>query len=425
MATTGFAALEHELRHALNDELHARPPVPLATPVEAVHIAVLSSESEAEADSARVAALCRSYGIAAPPAGARHHSAVLGPTRIKWERHTEFSTVTLFRAPDAPEDGRLLQQWLRALPGRLLVAARGEVRRGDEGLDEATLSDYFRGEAYVGSLAADGWAKVWTDFRIRPDGFTRILVADRGMGPRKAGRVLQRLFEIETYRMMALLALPAMQRIRPELSLIEERLGRITGTAVARHALDAERVLLAELGDVAARTEAVANRTGYRLAASRAYYAIVRRNIAELREQRLEDLQTVGEFLDRRLAPAMRSCEAAAARHEALSQRIARATSLLRTRVDVALEGRSQALLQEMHGQAGQQLRLQETVEGLSIVAIGYYAVGLLGVLLQPLYELYGLPYPLLKAAAVPLVLLVAWAGMRRLKRRALAHAGG
>src|SRR3546814_19661742 len=81
--------------------------------------------------------------------------------------------------------------------------------------------------------------------------------------------------------------------------------------------------------------------------------------------------------MDRRLAPAMRTCESTAGRLETLASRVGRASNLLRTRVDIQLEAQNRDVLVSMNRRARLQLRLQETVEGLSVVAIRYYTVEL------------------------------------------------
>ncbi|HIP23605.1 MAG TPA: DUF3422 family protein, partial [Rhodobacteraceae bacterium] len=59
-------------------------------------------------------------------------------------------------------------------------------------------------------------------------------------------------------------------------------------------------------------------------------------------------------------------------------------------------------------------LRLQETVEGLSVVAISYYAISLLNYLLSPFAPLLGLEkYQLTAIFVLPVVLLAWWMGKR------------
>jgi uncharacterized membrane-anchored protein len=153
----------------------------------------------------------------------------------------------------------------------------------------------------------------------------------------------------------------------------------------------------------------------YRFSAANAYYELVQQRIDELREERIEGLQTFREFNDRRFLPAIATCRAVSARLTALSERIAHATVLLSTRVSVTRERQNQNVLQSMDRRADLQLRLQQTVEGLSVAAITYYIVGLV------YYAAKGfLPHEArwspeqIAAAAIPIVLgLVAW-GLRR-----------
>jgi uncharacterized membrane-anchored protein len=257
------------------------------------------------------------------------------------------------------------------------------------------------------------------DFKVRPDGFARILLRDSNLRPRQAGRLVQRLLEIETYRMTALLAFPAAKRHTGGLASIGERLTTITGRLNEGGDIGSERRLLDDLMMLSSEIEDVAAATTYRFSAASAYYALVLRRVEELREQRVEGLQTLSEFVDRRLAPAMRTCEAVAERLETLSRRVARASQLLRARVDIQLEAQNRDLLESMNRRARLQLRLQQTVEGLSIAAITYYLASLVGYLAKGA-ESAGLPVDpdLAVAIAIPLLAIAIWFALRRLHRR-------
>ena len=137
--------------------------------------------------------------------------------------------------------------------------------------------------------------------------------------------------------------------------------------------------LLDRLTRLEAEIENRQSETRYRFSAADAYHELVQRRIEELREQRIQGLQTFREFTERRLAPAMNTCRSVAARQESLSQRVSRATRLLSTRVDLTRERQNQVLLESMDRRARLQLRLQSTVEGLSVAAVTYYVVGLIG----------------------------------------------
>jgi uncharacterized membrane-anchored protein len=416
---------EHPWRRALSEELHARPYEALIAPLRASHLAMVSTEEDAAADRAHVAALCRRCGAPPPDAEARHLSVELGPYRLKWERHTEFSTYSFFRPADfddpfpAPAIELVPKDWLAALPGQRLVAVHvalepphGRARSVED------LYRLFGTDNIAGSGMSGGAAEAYTDFRLHEDGFGRILVRDISLKPRQAGRLIQRLLEIETYRMMALLAFPQAREVGPKVSAIDRELAGIANTMGEIRGIGDEQHLLEHLTALSTRVEQLSASTSYRFGASRAYYALVDRRIEELRESRIEGLQTVREFLDRRLAPAMRTCESAAARLDASAGRVSRSASLLLTRVDLDLEGQNQELLQSMNRRAKLQLRLQQAVEGLSVTAISYYLVSLVGYVAKAV-ERVGVPADpaiVQGLAIVPVVVLVGL-GIRHVRR--------
>ena len=110
-------------------------------------------------------------------------------------------------------------------------------------------------------------------------------------------------------------------------------------------------------------------------------------------------------FLQRRVAPAMRTCRSVEERQANLSRKLTRATTLLRTWVDVEVEKQNRDLLASMNNRARLQLRLQQTVEGLSVAAVSYYVVGLIGYLAKgtPLFGHASHP-ELVTAVSVPFV---------------------
>ncbi len=425
---------DHALRVVLTNEVHARPSETLGTPMRATMLAMLSGEGEAEGDRRHLEALCDWAGVPRPPAGATHHSGSFGTFRLKWERHTEFSSWTVFR-PSPPSGGSAAglladpfldpalnavpRDWLAGLPGELMVGIHVAVLDADTPDPTASqLAAVFGSENHVGTRIAGRAATAWTDFRIHGDGFSRILVADHSMTGHQAGRVVQRLLEIETYRVMALLALPVARGVLPRIGPIESDLADLTVSIATPHGLEDERALLDRLTRLAAETERIASETAYRFGAARAYHQLVEKRIEELREVRIEGLPTVGEFMDRRLLPAIRTCEAAQARLDALSERVARASNLLRTRVEIAVEGQNAELLKSMDRRAHLQLRMQETVEGLSVVAISYYLVGIVGYAAKGLKG-FGLTVDpdLIVGLMIPVIMAFVWSGVRRIRK--------
>jgi uncharacterized membrane-anchored protein len=423
--------VDHPQRRELNDEVHARPPEVLTAPCAISYLVLFSDWTNAEAERGLVGTLVAPAGLAAPAPGTNHFTADLGSWRLRWERHTEFARYTII-APGgaepfaAPAIARVPADWLAALPGELMLATHvALVPRADvTGDADAIGARWFGGNPLLGSGIAGGAATALTDLRIQADGFGRLLVADGGMTARQAGRMVQRLLEIDTYRLMALLALPVARKLAPALTRCERELAEITRTLTGARPAD-EPVLLERLTRLEAEVEGMEADHHYRFTAADAYHELVERRIDELREERMAGLQTFQEFTERRLAPAINTCRAVAARQESLSQRVARATQLLSTRVDVTRERQNQAVLASMNRRAHLQLRLQQTVEGLSIAAMTYYVTGLVAYAAKALKGAgWRFDVDIVVGASIPVVAVLLALGVRRIRRR-IERGGG
>ncbi len=413
----------HDLRLELANEVHARPHEALKAPLRASYLAVLVEPADREREHAHVAALCVDAGMAPPPREPIHFSVELGAFRLRWERHAEFSSYTILRP--GPDPGRFSDPaaaivpgtWLREIPGRTLAAAHAELRERPAAMPPASeIAAAFEGNYVVGAEVGEGVAAAFTDFRIHADGFGRFLVIDRGLSRYQAGRTLQRLFEIETYRMMALLALPIARAVSPQLGGMERELATLA--AELAKGPRGDEALLEQLTGLAARVESVIGLSRYRFSATRAYNDIVLARIGELRERRLAGTQTIGEFMSRRLAPAIATCESASRRLFELSERVAQANSLLATRVSVVRERQNQEVLASMNRRARLQLRLQQTVEGLSVAAITYYVAGLVADVAKALDATGRHVDPDLAAGiSIPIVAILLVVGLRYVRR--------
>ena len=417
---------EHGLRHVLVNEVHARPFEWLEPPVLVSHVALLTGEGSARAGREHLAVLCEGMGATPPESGTNHYSKDFGGFRCKWECHSEFDSYSFF-VPGGGDDpfadtaiAAVPVDWLDGLPGELLVASHLAFEPADaHERDRDALHRLFSAESLAGSRVAGGHAEVWADFRLHEDSFSRMLVRDMGLRARQAGRLVQRMLEIETYRILALLSLPLAREAGPEIADAEGVLSAITERMADIEGLEDEHAALGELTGLAARLERLASRNTYRFGASTAYYEIVEKRVAAMREERIEGTQTIGEFMDRRMSPAMRTCQTMAARQDRLAERVARTTSLLRTRVDLAMEAQNRDLLRSMDRRAKLQLRLQKTVEGLSVAAISYYLVGLVGYAARGV-DAAGLPVPveLVTGLSIPVVVLIVWSALQRVRRR-------
>jgi uncharacterized membrane-anchored protein len=416
---------DHPQRIELNDEVHARPPEPLVAPSRLSYLALLCDAAQREAGWVAVCDLCHRYGVDPPAESMLHFTAELGPFRLKWERHTEFIRY-MFIVPgttgdpfERPAITVLPEDWVSGLPGQVIVAAHAALIAADPAtLDpDAIGRKWFAGNVPAGASISDGAATALTDFRIHADGFSRHLLLDHSTTPWQAGRVAQRLLEIDTYRIMSLLALPVARTVGMRLSGSERELAEITEALVAVEEAS-EPALLDRLTQLAAEIEHQESQTRYRFGAADAYYELMRRRIDELREQRLQGLQTFREFTERRLAPAMSTCRSVGARQESLSQRLARATTLLSTRVDVTTERQNQALLESMNSRARLQLRLQSTVEGLSVAAVTYYVSALVGHAAEALRAGGVAVEPdIATGISIPIVAVVAWFGIHHIRK--------
>ncbi|HCQ63677.1 MAG TPA: DUF3422 domain-containing protein [Rhodobacteraceae bacterium] len=422
---------DHELRYALANELHARPFPALAAPCFAAFVAIKRPSDAAGRDRAEDVAhlvgLLDRFGAPHPPEGANHYFGVIGRYRLKWEQHTEFVTYTIFGDgnADRPFDPKVFDvfpaDWLAAAPGVRVTSAliRVEQMPAPEEM-RAKIDKWFVPESVAASDVLDKAAVVAGDFRIDEGGHMRFAVfAGADISERRVGRVVTRIAEIETYKAMSMLGLARARRIQARLGDIEDELSALVrGLGAAR---DQHEAQLGELLHLAAELESLNAETSFRFGATGAYEAIVADRIRVLREERWNGRQTLLEFMMRRFDPAMRTVKSVERQIDDMAQRAARAAELLRTRVDVERSAQNQKLLESMDRRADLQLRLQETVEGLSVVAISYYAVSLLGYLVEPLAYKLGIDKLWAKAALVIPVVLVVWL-MGRLVRKKLVH---
>lgn len=428
------SSLNHFLRIPLAAEVHSRPSLRLSGTEMLTHLAIYTGD-DAEPESFQhglLSALCLHFGVAGPHLDARYFFHDFGAFRLQWEAHTEFATYTFAeQCADTPALEHAFNQvplrhvpekWLHSLQGTVMAATH--VALLDIASTLADMRQAFGANLLVGA-DSQGVARVWTDFAIAPDGFGRVVVQDLGMQYQQAGRLVQRVLEIETYRMMALLGLPHAQQAGPVLNAIEAELARLsagmldTGETLAGEGPDDERELLHKITVLAARMEKLALDNSYRFAASKAYYRLVLARIDELRETRIPGVPTIGEFMSRRLAPAMNTCESIVGRQHALGERIGRTNDLLRTRVGIVQEQQNRRILESLNTRAAQQLRLQQAVEGLSVVAISYYSIGLVSYAGKALKGA-GVPLnpDLLTGASIPLLIGAVWLGLRRMHHK-------
>ncbi len=431
----GGGLSDHPLRYQLANELHARPFPSLTAPCHAVFLAIKAGKDAASrnlaADRAHLIALLDRFGAPHPPPDATHYFGDIGRHKLKWEQHTEFVTYTLFGEGVAgrPFDPAMFDvfpaDWLAQAPGLRLTSALIRVEEMPTGnVDDAKVQQqlyhrfrkWFVPESLAASFVAERSAVIAGDYRIDGAGHLRFAVFTRkGISQRRIGRIVQRLCEVETYKTMALLALPKARTLAKQLAVQDAQVAELV-----RHIKGTKRPeseVLDELLGISTELENLVAQSSFRFSATKAYAAIVEQRIAVMREERFADRQTFSEFMLRRFDPAMRTVKAVARQLDALAERTKRAGDLLRTRVEVERSAQNQQLLASMDRRADLQLRLQKTVEGLSVVAISYYAVNLLTYALYPLAKQAGVDKPHLSAFATPVVVFLVWLLVRKIRK--------
>ena len=420
---------DHVQRLALHNEVHARPPEPVSVPLVIAHVVMSIDRDGRQASRQHLSQLLRNHHLAIPEDSTTHLRADFGSWRLRWELHTEFVTWTFMRDGDPgspttdPESAlqAVPQAWLSELPGACLARIHVWVMTNSDASAE-WVSRCLHDETLVASRVADGQASVHTDFQLHPDGFSRIVLCSDTLPPRQLGRLIQQLLEIESYRMAALLVLPAAREAGAVLADAERELAELA-QAIRSAKREEEAGLLDRLTRLAGQVEGQYAATHSRFSASRAYFELVDQRIRDIRESRLNGMQTIAEFMERRLSPARSTCDWTARRQTALSERVSRMSNLLRTRVEIEQQQSSQELLATMNRRQGLQLQLQSTVEGLSVAAITYYIVGLVHHVVEGLNQ-HGWPWgvEITTAASVPLVALLVWMFIRHLHEKLSRH---
>ncbi|NOD98436.1 MULTISPECIES: DUF3422 family protein [Ruegeria] len=418
---------DHPLRYALANELHARPFPVASMPCTVVFLAIKKPEAavarDRREDLAHLIDLLDRHGAQHPRPDATHYAGQIGRHWLKWEQHTEFVTYTAIaqnvsdRAFDPADFEVFPPDWLMASPGqRVTSVLMRVVERDSDDLVKSKLLDWFEPESLAVSRVLDDAAVCASDFRIDPAGHMRFaLFVAEGTGRRRTGRIIQRLCEIETYKAMSMLGFARVKQLMPRIGELDGQLTRLMGQMTDNSAQP--DALLQDLLATSIELETLSARCSFRFGATGAYEAIVNQRIEVLREERFEGGQNFADFMMRRYDPAIRTVKSTERRLQALSDRAIRAGELLRTRVDVERSAQNQALLESMDRRADLALRLQHTVEGLSVVAISYYAVSLVSYLLYPLTA-SGISKGMLTAAVTIPVVAGVWYSVRRIRKR-------
>lgn len=418
---------DHPLRYAMANELHARPFPTVTVPSRVAYLTIKPAQNAAgrdrEEDRGLLINLLDRFGAQHPQPGATHYSGKLGKHTLKWESHTEFVTYTILAegsfdiAFDKHTFSAFPEDWLAACSSTRLTSAiiQIEVDSDDESILKKS-NDWFVPESLAISRVHDNKAVIAGDFRIDSSGHMRFAVFTQpATRERLIGRIVQQLCEIETYKTTSMLGLQSARDFGQRMSVIDNTLTSLLSDMVGP--INKPEAVLQSLLKVSAEIENIVAQSSFRFGATAAYESIVDQRIGVLREHRFQERQTFGEFMMRRFNPAMRTVKSTQDRLSQMSERAQRASDLLRTRVDVERSAQNQELLTSMDRRSDLQLRLQRTVEGLSVVAISYYAVNLVLNIVSPLGVIFGLSKIMMACLATPLVLLGVWWLIKRINK--------
>ena len=403
----------HSERDFLIAETHARPAQQITGPAEILHLALRCSDETANQFFAALNAN-------SDETASRHKTGEIQKVRVKLERHTEFLSCTLFQELNGKKEHDSLIDVLNAnfpiSDVEILVLLRLSLVNSVREMLRVLPID----QRIYGGKMRDG-IDVRSTFIPDDQGVVRFGLYGKNLTRDELGRRIQRLIEMETYRTMSLLGLPVARRVGQELAECEQELEKLTvslGKDAGASQTDDEE-MFQQLSDLSERSNILLAETRYRFAASRAYFTLFQQRIESLEEVKVGDVQTMSGFLRSRLEPAMATIDSTAKRQETLTNDLSRAIVLLRTRIELNLNKGNQALLQSMDKRHYQQLKISQTVEGLSIVAITYYAVGLLSYLLKALAKQPWMPFSatILTAVSVPFVLVGVWMLLKRIRR--------
>ncbi|MGB3423572.1 MAG: DUF3422 domain-containing protein [Castellaniella sp.] len=394
----------HPHRNALHNELHARPSMYFDAPAQVFHLAFLD---EHEAAEAIVRSLCDRHVALADPALPQGEFPV-GGARLKWERHTEFLTLTLVMPGAQPVPWAALPSVLAEVAeahSALLINAV-QVCVESEATWRGSIDDYGLKDP-VGSNLDDGKATVWSDLRLNGNGLNRMLVLNRAFDNRRLGRMVRRLLEVETYRLMASLTLPVARDLGGELRQYEQELATLSD-ANARAEPQDIKALLERITRLSARITQTSARTRLRFSATEAYAELVFERIAELHESRTGDCQQLGTFIAQRFRPTVRYCASTDQRLGRIGSAVSHLSNLLQARVQVEMEEQNSQILYNLSTRAETQIKIQKAVEGLSIIAISYYLFSLFKLLYQGVLTLgFELPPRTALLAGTPLAALI------------------
>lgn len=414
-----FGWTEHPYRPFIHAETHARPVPPVGAPATIRRVAFMSADRGKDLTELHR----QMWNLAGMEEGASTWSRQLSfeayDHSVTWEMHNEFVTLTWKSAAEQrrvwPEGIGL--EWHAGLG--FVSAVEIDVLAA-ETIAEAELAP-FAPFSLCRSSIYGGQAEIATDFLPNSEQFVRFAVAAARCSAQRSGVIVRRLLEIETYRCMALLGLPVARALGAKVQSYEAKLSRIMREIGEQSSAEAHRHALTELHALSVEAGGTVEDTGFRFAATQAYGEILANRLMRLGEAPIDETTTLARYLDNRIQPALATCRAMEKRLAELTAKVQRSIELLDATITVSIQTQNQAVLDTILRTAQSQYRLQETVEGLSIIAISYYLLGILGYVLEGAHDSLLAGKPVLLAVLAPVVMILVFLLVRRLRRAKVA----
>ncbi len=405
----------------LHQELHARPLPDVRVGSTVFHLAMFRGDAPIEKERSHVNVLVQSLSASIESAGDSHQQVSIGGSCLRVEFHTEFTEYTfignsLADFDSSPAIEMIPDEWVAQIPGETVNRLQICVENVAEYGDESDIEKLFNSDSMIASNISDSQMRVWSDYLLSPQGNTRFLVQSKTDDTDRIGRAIQRLIDIENYRMLAFIGLQKARKIAGPMTRIEAELEDVMKSFKAIDSISDEKMLLSKLIDLSADVELLKAESMNRFRATDAYAEIMLDRINELREGKLEGIFSVSSFLLRRSDPAFRTCRASKDRVLDVSLRVSRAAELLRTRIDAQIEEQNQQILQSVDRRASLQNRLQLTIEWFSIAATSVYVLQLARFILQPITSPATTEVTL--ALLVPMVLVAVASIVGRIRAR-------
>lgn len=368
----------------------------LSVPAHLHHTAYLMKDPPSESREAHAGfeRTLASLGIA-PERAVRTHRSGYGVLHhdtgdrliVRWQLHTEYYSYQLWYLPADP--GRRLSFGPLEWPGRPVTCSTfGEIVTAvdlvvtDRAAEAAPEFGLAGDRTWFGGRVLDAPVLLFTDFEPDAHGRRRYLL--HGHEREAVARVLpfagECVTKIETYYHLILSPLPDFAAAMDQVFRLEKR-QLADRDAITRGLASADpsqlQAWLSQLTEASAQVSHLGEAMRYHLASAVPYDSIIRTTIEDLRERPLERLESLGAYVARRIRGIADGYQRLMHRIEALEQSFEGMVSIIRTRIDLAMEQQNLTILSSVDRTTKLQVRLQRMVESLSVVVQSYYLTGL------------------------------------------------